>query len=262
MVLQDLGPSNDQMITLGYFDPGPTTEPADFQRGNLRAGVIFVDGPRFMLVINGNRSGPIFVPGGFDEETHRTDPFEIDLTLDFNENLGENGEAFFTGSVAGVPINEFTFSNAIDAGDPLAAFGIGQSELREQQDAWRRAVAWIDDVTYSVVTDAGPDLAAPPRIGPPAGGEFPDGDYNQDNFVNAADYAVWRDMLDETGADLAADGNGDMVVDALDYDLWKINYGDSAGLARSAAIPEPASWLMMMLAAASLAVGAPSRGAP
>ena len=35
-----------------------------------------------------------------------------------------------------------------------------------------------------------------------------DGDYNVDGVVDAADYVVWRDSLDETGRGLAADGTG------------------------------------------------------
>ena len=35
------------------------------------------------------------------------------------------------------------------------------------------------------------------------------GDYNQNGFVDAADYAVWRTSIGQTGVGLAADGNGD-----------------------------------------------------
>ena len=36
---------------------------------------------------------------------------------------------------------------------------------------------------------------------------IPPGDYNQNGFVDAADYVVWRDTLGQMGAGLAADGN-------------------------------------------------------
>jgi hypothetical protein len=73
------------------------------------------------------------------------------------------------------------------------------------------------------------------------------GDYNNDGFVNAADYTVWRDGLP------AADGNGDGTVDAADYVLWSDNYG--AGVAPSSvAVPEPAAiaLLAMLLGAAAI----------
>ncbi|MEM6798591.1 MAG: dockerin type I domain-containing protein [Planctomycetota bacterium] len=52
-----------------------------------------------------------------------------------------------------------------------------------------------------------------------------DGDYNGDNIVDAADYAVWRNSLNQTGGGLPADGNGDGIVDALDLNIWKQNFG-------------------------------------
>jgi autotransporter-associated beta strand protein len=55
------------------------------------------------------------------------------------------------------------------------------------------------------------------------------GDYNHDHQVDAADYAVWRDSLGQTGTGLAADGNGDGVVNQADYDLWKSSAGATSG---------------------------------
>jgi hypothetical protein len=47
-----------------------------------------------------------------------------------------------------------------------------------------------------------------------------EGDFNNDGFVNQADYTVWADSFGQTGSDLPADGNGDGVVDMADYTLW------------------------------------------
>ncbi len=48
---------------------------------------------------------------------------------------------------------------------------------------------------------------------------IPLGDYNQNGFVDAADYVVWRNTLGQIGAGLAADGNNNGTIDAADYDL-------------------------------------------
>lgn len=69
------------------------------------------------------------------------------------------------------------------------------------------------------------------------------GDYNDDGAVDAADYTVWRDSLGATGANLPADGDGNMVVNQQDYVLWKTNFGSTAATAAPlvGAVPEPAA---------------------
>ncbi len=77
-----------------------------------------------------------------------------------------------------------------------------------------------------------------------------DGDFNLDGFVNAADYTIWRDTLGDTGSDLAADANGDLVVDSLDYDFWVDNYGSSpspsTATASASAVPEPSTLIILL----------------
>ena len=65
----------------------------------------------------------------------------------------------------------------------------------------------------------------------------PPGDYNNDLVVNAADYVVWR----------KTDGT------AANYDTWRANFGQTAGsgagAATNAAVPEPATLVLLMFAA-------------
>jgi surface-anchored protein len=70
------------------------------------------------------------------------------------------------------------------------------------------------------------------------------GDYNGDGIVDAADYTVWRNQLNQTGGGLTADGDQNGIVDAEDYLLWKSNYGNLAASGASAGptaaiVPEP-----------------------
>jgi hypothetical protein len=69
------------------------------------------------------------------------------------------------------------------------------------------------------------------------------GDYNNDGIVDQADYVTWRKNPDAFGGD--PDG----------YNTWRMNFGSgSAGSgAASGAVPEPAAWLMLSLAAAVVA---------
>jgi hypothetical protein len=83
------------------------------------------------------------------------------------------------------------------------------------------------------------------------------GDYNANGIVDAADYPVWRNQFGQTGSGLVADGNGDGRVDTDDYTVWKSNFGKSGGAASDdvhafAAVPEPAAWIQVAVALATI----------
>ena len=86
--------------------------------------------------------------------------------------------------------------------------------------------------------------AEPPA--PPA----TNGDYNGNLVVDAADYTVWRDTFGlEVDLGTGADGVADGVIDNLDYAFWKSRFGDvilMGGGSTAAAVPEPASWLLLL----------------
>jgi hypothetical protein len=69
------------------------------------------------------------------------------------------------------------------------------------------------------------------------------GDYNHDDKVDAADYAVWKSNFG-TSSQLAADGSRDSVVNPADYVVWRDNLGlkypATLGLGNGA-VPEPTS---------------------
>jgi serralysin len=80
------------------------------------------------------------------------------------------------------------------------------------------------------------------------------GDYNHDNVVDAEDYAIWRNMLGQSGAGLAADGNGNGTVDVGDYGVWKANFGRTSGGGSGSAVslatvPEPTCPTLLAVAA-------------
>lgn len=81
------------------------------------------------------------------------------------------------------------------------------------------------------------------------------GDYNNDGFVNIADYTVWRNNLgasDESALNNNGDGGG---VTVSDYQYWKDRFGNTSGagsLAATAAVPEPSSTILLLLGAGSV----------
>jgi T5SS/PEP-CTERM-associated repeat protein len=77
------------------------------------------------------------------------------------------------------------------------------------------------------------------------------GDFNGNGTVDAGDYIVWRNSLNQQGAGLAADSNGDGVVNATDYAFWRSRVGNVVGGAGSgAAIPETSSIALLTIASA------------
>jgi PEP-CTERM motif len=79
-------------------------------------------------------------------------------------------------------------------------------------------------------------------------------DYNHNGATDAADYVLWRHSQGQSGAGLAADGNDNHQIDSGDYNLWRLHFGETAGSGSgalaNAAVPEPTTLVLLMLAVA------------
>lgn len=81
----------------------------------------------------------------------------------------------------------------------------------------------------------------------------PNGDYNHNGVVDAADYTVWRDTLGLSNP-LDADGNASGTIENADYAVWAASFGSLVTTPGSAAgggesVPEPAAFALLPLAA-------------
>jgi Dockerin type I domain len=96
------------------------------------------------------------------------------------------------------------------------------------------------------------DRAAAPALPPPTG------DYNHNGVVDAADYVVWRNTLNQPAVPQGsgADGNANGTIDAGDYDFWRSKFGNAVGsgseLGTAAAVSEPATGFLMLVALLAL----------
>jgi len=96
-----------------------------------------------------------------------------------------------------------------------------------------------------------------PLPGPP-----PEGDYNKNGTVDAADYVLWAI------GDPAADGVDDEIVDEYDYYYWQERFGNTnqngaaSGSPSMGAVPEPTTLLLLALAGAACIATFRRRGRP
>jgi hypothetical protein len=82
-------------------------------------------------------------------------------------------------------------------------------------------------------------------------------DFNGNGTIDAADYVVWRNNTPLMGGATQSQGdaNGDGNVDDLDYELWRAGFGSNVpggGLGAAAAVPEPASLALALVAMVAL----------
>jgi hypothetical protein len=87
------------------------------------------------------------------------------------------------------------------------------------------------------------------------------GDYNENGVVDAADYVTWRNNLNQS-VTLPNDSTPGTVTTA-DYDVWRANFGKTADvggpLGSGAAVPEPGTLVLLILAALSVAANTRNR---
>jgi autotransporter-associated beta strand protein len=80
------------------------------------------------------------------------------------------------------------------------------------------------------------------------------GDYNNDGKVDASDYVTWRRQFGGTSI-TNRDPNNTGMVGQADYNSWRANFGQTAGsgsgVSANAAVPEPATLLLLMSLAAA-----------
>jgi hypothetical protein len=64
------------------------------------------------------------------------------------------------------------------------------------------------------------------------------GDYDSDGAVGGSDFLLWQRTLGST-TNLAADGNGNKVIDAADLLVWRGSFGPSSAVSSAGVSPTP-----------------------
>jgi hypothetical protein len=77
------------------------------------------------------------------------------------------------------------------------------------------------------------------------------GDYNHNGTVDAADYVLWRQTLNQSAspAGSGADGSGNGSIDAADYNFWRARFGNVVSGSGSSAsfVPEPSTVVLQLV---------------
>jgi hypothetical protein len=173
------------------------------------------------------------------------------------------------GSVNGLQVGEGDISPALDSQDGIIRgsevwFDVTGYLEGVRNGATDHGIAILTTGTadgWQIHTNGSLSESARPRLvvlsGNVAATAGLSGDYNANGVVDAADFAVWRDSLDQS-VTLPNDTTPGTVTQA-DYDVWRANFGAIGGgggpLGAAAAVPEPSTIIFALTAIVLAAVG-------
>ena len=79
-------------------------------------------------------------------------------------------------------------------------------------------------------------------------------DFDGSGFVDGPDFLIWQRNSGGAGTPATGDANGDNVVDGADLTIWETQYGGPPALSAGvAAVPEPSSVVLLLVAALAAA---------
>ncbi len=181
----------------------------------------------------------------------------VDVTLTIQYRIARDGANLdITGTIAGTPVTVPPLG-ATPPTDSDGAF-LETFSLQNYNPAIDLSGTGSDDFDFTFN-----------RVGFLMGGNIdldlpPLGDYNDDDVVGAADYVVWL-----KGGTIVNESVTPGSSTPEDYDFWRAQFGrvpgsivlsnvevtsGSVGLGTSTGIPEPATWLLVAMAAAVLTI--------
>jgi autotransporter-associated beta strand protein len=79
-----------------------------------------------------------------------------------------------------------------------------------------------------------------------------DADFNNDDFIDGADFLIWQQNFGGSGGLAEGDANGDTLINDQDLAIWREQFGGAGSAAAGAAVPEPATLATLLMALASM----------
>lgn len=203
-------------------------------------------GPAKMLV---NSDDSFWVTDSFSSRVYKFDAsgaflnvFEVPLADDAPQLPAGFPEQSFPSGIAELPNGNLligTLGISSEFSQPPAAKNYGRLEVYDQSGSYVGQVA----KDLSPVGDL--QVVAPiPSL---------QGDYDRNNLVEVADYELWlRGYGMQVTPGSSADGNGDGWIDAIDYALWREGIDLIPAAPLTGVVPEPAAAMVLALVLSTL----------
>jgi hypothetical protein len=256
------------------FDPGTKIGISEYNYGgtnDISGGIAQAD----VLGIFGQRG--VFAANMWPDASNANMQFAngaFKMYLNYNGNGGKFGDTSIAASVGSGEIASSSVSASLDSTNPnrMVVMAINRTTSAKTAAISLTYDRVFDHAEVYQLTSASPNPIRVADIRPSALNALDylmpaysvttlvfvadglPGDFNHDHVVDAADYDVWLNSFGQAG-NLAADGNEDNIVNAADYTLWQDNFGRSepsgSGAGSNAAVPEPATWLLLWIGLAA-----------
>lgn len=218
---------------------GQTTTGLPGVQGSTQRNVIDF----FLADLDQSVVGPdtLYVSG--DNEAAITKYSLVESTWVSNGTVGTTADDYrgITGSVNGGAVTIYA----------TRANGANADSLVSLIDAtgYNSASGAFSSLAPSTIATAGANTLFKGLAFAPVSGAIAPGDFTGNSVVDGADLAKWKE---DYGTTAGSDANDDGVTDGADFLIWQRNYMPAADVPAVAAVPEPASIVLLIGAAAVL----------
>lgn len=159
----------------------------------------------------------------------------IDMHVSFESNLDSWSQDWPFAPITSPVDQTITVEIPLNTFDLTAGLSWANMHLGFAGNWSGAATVYVDRIALTDTTFVAPENA----------------DFDGDGDIDGADFlTLQRGLGTASGGTLATgDANGDGAIDALDVTIWQTQYGTSASVAGTTAVPEPSTCFLLLLAA-------------